>query len=128
MLRSTHADASRTTGSGKVASQIEIIEPQPSTVSNNNDSVTVSSSIATETLQDSGDNIDSSISLESNTNNTPRRHPSSISGSNERTPTRQRRNNRHDAVGLHPMSPPSNSQRRELNISQMFSGFDNVAK
>ena len=95
-----------------MATNIELIEPQPSTISNNNDTIETN---------------DSSISIESSIQNTPRRRPSSASRSTERTPTRQRRQNTDYGIGNAPMLPPSTSQRRSLNFNHMFAGFDNVA-
>ena len=44
------------------------------------------------------------------------------------SPTRQRRINCDYGLGNDPILPPSISQRRGLNLNQMFSGFDDVAK
>ena len=112
ILLSTRAEANRTSGTGDVATDIEWIEPQPSTVSNNNNTI---------------ENNDSSISFESSIQNNPRRRPSSASRSNERTPTRQRRQNRDYCMESDPFLSPSTSQRRRLNFNNMFEGFENVA-
>ena len=113
VLLGTTATPGRVSGSGDVASNIEMITTQPSTVSNTNGN---------------NDNVDSSLSLESSVLNTPRRRLSSASRSNERSATRQRRSNRDYGFTNDPMLPPSTSQRRGFNISQMISGFDNVAR
>jgi hypothetical protein len=111
-LRSTRAETNRTPGTGDVATNIELIQQQPSTISNNNDIIEAN---------------DSSISMESSIQNIPRRRPSSASRSAERTPTRQRRQNIDYGIGNAPMLPPSTSQRNSMNFNNMFAGFHNMA-